>query len=72
MKVQRKTNSDYSREKNERLKKGIRRSRIRTLETQENTKKNQSNILLRHNKERRKRICERMSNLSTGTNIQGN
>ena len=40
MKVQRKTNPNYLREKNERLKKRTRQLEVRTLETQENTKKN--------------------------------
>ena len=69
MKVQRKTNPDYLRGENERLKKRTWQSRIRTLEIQENIKENQLNILLRQNEKRRKRICKRMSNLSIRTNI---
>ena len=69
MKVQKKTNPNHSRRKNERFEKETRQSRIRTPEIQENTEKNQSNILLEQNKERRKRICKIVLNLSTGTNV---
>ena len=69
MKVQRKTNPDYLRGKNERPEERTRQLKIRTFETQENIKENQSNILLEQNEKRRERICKRMSNLSTGTDI---
>ena len=72
MKVQRKTNPNYLRRKNERLKKETRQPRIRTLEIQGNTKKNQSNMLLERNEKECRKICKRMSNLLVRTNVQRN
>ena len=56
MKVSRKTNSDHSRRKRKYSEKRTRRLKIKTLENQRDTKKNQLNILLKQNKKERKRI----------------
>ena len=69
MKVQRKINSNYLRRKSKRFKKGTRQLKIKTFRVQENTKKNQLNMLLEQDEKRCKKICKKMLNLLTRTNI---
>ena len=72
MKVQKKTNPNYLRRKDEYLKEKTRRFKIQIFKIQENVKEDQLNMLLRQNEKECRKIRKEVSNLLIETNIQRN